>query len=120
MQFPLATVRRGLLNGLLAIASGGSAHDEAAVHVMVPENHEHALDGTSASLCQFFELSKGCCIFLWVSLERDGAANKIRRLFADPAHGQDIRNDLRKGLSALPIWMREFLRDIIRSGEGGA
>ena len=47
-------------------------------------------------------------------------AGQLRRLFADPAHGQDIRNDLRKGLSALPIWIQEFLRDIIRSGEGGA
>lgn len=47
-------------------------------------------------------------------------AGQLRRLFADPAHGQSIRNDLRKGLSALPIWMQEFLRDIIGSGEGGA
>lgn len=47
-------------------------------------------------------------------------AGQLRRLFADPAHGQGIRNDLRKGLSALPIWMQEFLRDIIGSGEGGA
>jgi hypothetical protein len=102
-QFPLATVRRGLLNGLLGIASGGSARDEAAVHVMVPGNHEHALDGTSASLCQFFEPSKGCCIFLWVSLERDGAANNNR-----PDRTQDrgaragILND---PLSIRPIWI---------------
>ena len=47
-------------------------------------------------------------------------AGQLRRLFADPTHGQGIRNDLRKGLSALPIWMQEFLRDIIGSGEGGA
>lgn len=47
-------------------------------------------------------------------------AGQLRRLFADPAHGQGIRNDLRKGLSALPIWMQEFLRDLIGSGEGGA
>jgi uncharacterized protein DUF6088 len=47
-------------------------------------------------------------------------AGQLRRLFADPAHGQGIRSDLRKGLSALPIWMQEFLRDIIGPGEGGA
>lgn len=58
-----------------------------------------------------------------ILVDREGQvriAGQLRRLFADPAHGQGIRNDLRKGLSALPIWMQEFLRDIIGSGEGGA
>jgi hypothetical protein len=52
--------------------------------------------------------------------ERQRVAGRLRRLFADPAHGQSIRDDLREGLSALPIWMQEFLRDLIGSKEGAA
>jgi hypothetical protein len=37
----------------------------------------------------------------------------LRRLFADPKHGQAIRDDLRNGLSALPIWMQELLRELL-------
>lgn len=52
--------------------------------------------------------------------EQARVAGQLRRLLADPARGQNIRNDLRQGLSALPIWMQEFLRGIVGSGEGGA
>lgn len=45
--------------------------------------------------------------------ERTRIAKVLRRLFADPKHGQAIQDDLRAGLSALPIWMQEFLRDLI-------
>ena len=45
--------------------------------------------------------------------ERDRVGDVLRRLFADPKHGKAIRDDLRAGLSALPIWMQEFLRDLI-------
>ena len=45
--------------------------------------------------------------------ERDRVGDVLRRLFADPKHGKAIRNDLRAGLSALPIWMQEFLRDLV-------
>ncbi|RWB69725.1 DUF6088 family protein [Mesorhizobium sp.] len=45
--------------------------------------------------------------------ERDRVQAVLRRLFADPKHGRAIRDDLRAGLSALPIWMQEFLRDLI-------
>ncbi|MCI5075377.1 DUF6088 family protein [Oricola sp.] len=45
--------------------------------------------------------------------ERNRARNTLRRLFADPKHGKAIRDDLRAGLSALPIWMQEFLRDLV-------
>lgn len=45
--------------------------------------------------------------------ERDRIGDVLRRLFADPKHGKAIRDDLRAGLSALPIWMQEFLRDLI-------
>jgi len=57
-------------------------------------------------------------------LAKDGERTRVkavlRRLFADPQHGQAIRNDLRAGLSALPIWMQEFLRDLLglSSAEG--
>lgn len=44
----------------------------------------------------------------------------LRRLFADPKHGMAICDDLRAGLSALPIWMQEFLRDLISPVDAGA
>lgn len=53
--------------------------------------------------------------------ERARVAAALRRLFGDPQHGQAIREDLREGLSALPIWMQEFLRPlVVASGEGAA
>jgi hypothetical protein len=42
--------------------------------------------------------------------ERGRIAAILHRLFADPNHGEAIRDDLRKGVSALPIWMQKFLR----------
>ncbi|WP_127524546.1 DUF6088 family protein [Mesorhizobium sp. Z1-4] len=45
--------------------------------------------------------------------ERDRVGDVLRRLFADPKHGKAIHDDLRAGLSALPIWMQEYLRDLI-------
>ena len=45
--------------------------------------------------------------------ERTRVADVLRRLLADPKHGQAIQDDLRDGLSALPIWMQEFLRPLI-------
>lgn len=42
--------------------------------------------------------------------ERQRVRAALRRLFADPGHGPAIRDDLRSGLAALPIWMQEFLR----------
>lgn len=45
--------------------------------------------------------------------ERHRVGDVLRRLFADPKHGKAIRDDLRAGLSALPIWMQEFLRDLV-------
>ncbi|MBX9874967.1 MAG: hypothetical protein K2X84_08925, partial [Beijerinckiaceae bacterium] len=49
--------------------------------------------------------------------ERARVTEILRRLLADPDHGQGIHDDLREGLSALPIWMQEFLRPLI-VGEG--
>jgi hypothetical protein len=39
--------------------------------------------------------------------------NTLRKLFADPKHGKELRDDLRAGLSAMPIWMQDFLRPLI-------
>jgi hypothetical protein len=45
--------------------------------------------------------------------EHERVANHLRRLFADPEHGPALRDDLRQGFSALPIWMQDFLRELI-------
>lgn len=45
--------------------------------------------------------------------ERSRVILILRRLLADPKHGQAMRDDLHDGLSALPIWMQEFLRPLI-------
>ncbi|MDE0171924.1 MAG: DUF6088 family protein [Defluviicoccus sp.] len=45
--------------------------------------------------------------------ERLRVREMLRRLFADPRHGQTIRDDLQAGFSALPIWMQELLRDLL-------
>lgn len=49
--------------------------------------------------------------------ERQRVQAALRRLFADPQHGQAIRDDLRAGLSALPIWMQEFVRGLLASAD---
>ncbi|HTD55915.1 MAG TPA: DUF6088 family protein [Silvibacterium sp.] len=49
--------------------------------------------------------------------ERERVQAVLSRLFKEPRHGQAIRDDLRAGLSALPIWMQEFLRGLLSSAE---
>ena len=49
--------------------------------------------------------------------ERVRVADVLRRLFDAPPHGPAIVEDLRAGLSALPIWMQEFLRELISPAE---
>ncbi len=49
--------------------------------------------------------------------ERRRIAAALRRLFSDPKQGAAIRGDLVDGLSSLPIWMQEFLRDLIASAK---
>ena len=46
-------------------------------------------------------------------VEREKVITRLRRLFANPDHGQLIHEDLRTGFSALPTWMQEFLRELI-------
>ena len=45
--------------------------------------------------------------------ERRRVAAILRRLFDDSKHGAAIREDLAEGFSSLPIWMQEFLRELI-------
>lgn len=47
--------------------------------------------------------------------ERQRIQTMLRRLLVDPGHGRAIRDDLHAGLSALPIWMQEFLRGLLTS-----
>ena len=45
--------------------------------------------------------------------ERRRVAERLRKILADPTRGIPIRDDLRAGMSALPIWMQDFVREII-------
>jgi hypothetical protein len=45
--------------------------------------------------------------------ERQRVIEHLRKILADPTHGPPIRDDLRTGLSALPIWMQDFVREVI-------
>lgn len=45
--------------------------------------------------------------------ERQHIRAGLLRLFDDPKHGKAIKNDLRQGLSTLPIWMQKFLRELL-------
>lgn len=41
--------------------------------------------------------------------------DRLRRILDDADQGRAIRDDLRAGMSALPIWMQEFVRDLVSS-----
>ena len=45
--------------------------------------------------------------------EQERVRRHLQRLFADPKHGQALKDDLRQGFSALPIWMQDILRDLV-------
>jgi len=53
----------------------------------------------------------------WLRDTLQSDASRIRKqlqsIFADPTHGPAMTADLRDGLSTLPTWMQEFLRDLI-------
>ena len=59
----------------------------------------------------------------WIQdmLSRDDERRRIRialrRMLADARHGQAICGDLEAGFSALPIWMQEFLRDLLGASD---
>jgi len=58
--------------------------------------------------------------FLSEDSERQRVEAKLRALFANPRHGQSIRDDLQAGLAALPIWMQEFLRGLLVPADADA
>lgn len=41
------------------------------------------------------------------------ATDKLRDMLRDPARGQALRDDLRDGLPTLPIWMQNYLRNML-------
>jgi hypothetical protein len=45
--------------------------------------------------------------------ERPSIVVRIQKILADPNHGRAIVQDLRKGLSALPIWMQDLVRELL-------
>jgi Family of unknown function (DUF6088) len=47
--------------------------------------------------------------------QRTRVIDRLRQILDDPDHGEAMREDLRAGMSALPIWMQEFLRDLLTS-----
>lgn len=49
--------------------------------------------------------------------ERQRTMQELRKLFTDPNRGPAIRDDLQKGFSALPIWMQEFVTELIRGSQ---
>lgn len=50
--------------------------------------------------------------------DRRSVENQLRRLLTVPKHGKEIREDLRAGLSAMPIWMQDFLRPLLEPMNG--
>ena len=58
------------------------------------------------------------------TLDDDGARARVvarlRTLLEDSEHGAAVRDDLRAGLYALPIWMQEFLRDLVSEKDPAA
>lgn len=45
--------------------------------------------------------------------ERARIFQAVAKMLDDPKHGKKLRKDLKDGLSALPIWMQDFLRDLV-------
>lgn len=45
--------------------------------------------------------------------QAEDATDGLRNMLRDPARGQALRDDLRDGLPTLPIWMQNYLRDMI-------
>jgi hypothetical protein len=47
-------------------------------------------------------------------VEGDSILKKIRSILKDPRKGKKLRSDLRKGLDALPVWMRDVVTRLLR------
>ena len=52
-------------------------------------------------------------------IERSKIDRTIQKLLADKKNGSRLTEDLRTGLSAMPIWMQDILRNPISSAETG-
>jgi hypothetical protein len=50
--------------------------------------------------------------------DMDRIRARLVSVLQDPSHGVAIRDDLRKGLSALPEWMQTIVRDLLRRTDG--
>jgi hypothetical protein len=51
----------------------------------------------------------------------DGSLRKrLASILKDPDHGQAIQDDLRRGMSAMPEWMRVIVRDLLQQVSAGA
>jgi hypothetical protein len=40
---------------------------------------------------------------------------KLARLLQDPNQGQEICDDLRTGLHTLPLWMRQWIQELLQA-----
>ena len=49
--------------------------------------------------------------------ERQRAAQQLRKVVEDKDGGSRMRDDLRSGFSALPIWMQEFVAKLLKAPE---
>jgi hypothetical protein len=49
--------------------------------------------------------------------ERLRAMEILRKVLDDPIGGSAIRDDLQRGFSALPIWMQQFVAELIQKSE---
>src|SRR5208282_2240146 len=49
--------------------------------------------------------------------ERRKVTERLRRILLDPKHGPAMRDDLRAGLSALPTWMHQLVRELFEEQE---
>jgi hypothetical protein len=45
--------------------------------------------------------------------ERTRVYDALSAILLDPRHGRTLRKDLKDGLAALPIWMQDFLRELV-------
>ena len=44
---------------------------------------------------------------------KDRIFKKLLTILRDPDHGKAIKDDLRSGLSALPGWLQQIVRDLL-------
>jgi hypothetical protein len=50
--------------------------------------------------------------------DKDRIVARLVAVLQDPVHGDAIRDDLRKGLPALPEWMQTIVRDLLGRADG--